>query len=816
MASGLEALGAASAVLSVISFASQVVSLSYKIYDGMPTPEAELENYAKQMLEAADRVRIRNETVPQGTQAEKRLSEMARECIKAAEELKKETELITKQYKKGKFLKAVHTAIRADKHRANIEELEKSLRMCKEVMEAEVLLQICDKGAAIETQQSKGFQDLESDVKSLIAQLARGQTQLETFVTQEAKATRDVFTTSLIMELKASETKAILESQRERLLRSLKPEEIRERYNQVMSPSDACYERVFASYERVCCKDPEYKAWRNVKKSSHIIVRGVSESEVDEIDRLWKAFCSWLQSNDNIFWIQGKPGSGKSTLIKFIVSNDNTNRLLNSWSPGTRLLSHFFWKIGQESQNSIKGFLCSLLYNILLVETGAIESVLGEFTFSRSKDFYKEWSTQEAEEVLTHLLRKQTRSTCIFIDGLDEISDKDGVPALMSVVERLRRIPRVKVCVSSRPETPIVRRLEAINAQNLRLEDFTRPEMAVYVRKELEKTSGGRIPEPLVEAFIVTLLDKAEGVFLWLALATKSLTNGIENGDNKQILFDRLRELPNELEALYQAMWTRLNMNNKIYRETASMYFRYVIEDGWEVGSPIMEIWQSGRPSWAGSSSPTLAQLSMAMRVENGKSFLPEVHSGAVDELKALCDLTADDIRTRCAGMLQVSEKSVLDKYHHSGPNFPPEIYPLTRKVYFVHRTAHDFLVDTKFGQEILNYAQGSMPPTDLRINIVRSWFYLLRKLLDEGVDQATILELFTVIQDFYEEGIFGEPYKWWQPIPSLNAFLAYEFAEFGDHFISCFVQPDSPRATTDLLRDIAFESSARPNSSTP
>lgn len=142
MASGLEALGAASAILSFISFAGKIVFLSYKIYDGMPAPEAELQEHAKQMLDAAGRVRMRNEMVPQATPAEKRLSEVAQECIKAAEKLQKETENITKRYKKGKLRNAIYTAVRADKHRANVVELEKSLRLCKQVMETELLLQI--------------------------------------------------------------------------------------------------------------------------------------------------------------------------------------------------------------------------------------------------------------------------------------------------------------------------------------------------------------------------------------------------------------------------------------------------------------------------------------------------------------------------------------------------------------------------------------------------------------------------------------------------------------------------------------------------
>jgi tRNA U34 5-carboxymethylaminomethyl modifying GTPase MnmE/TrmE len=43
-------------------------------------------------------------------------------------------------------------------------------------------------------------------------------------------------------------------------------------------------------------------------------------------------FPSWLQSGNDIYWIEGKPGSGKSTLINFLISNHKTTGLLRRWS----------------------------------------------------------------------------------------------------------------------------------------------------------------------------------------------------------------------------------------------------------------------------------------------------------------------------------------------------------------------------------------------------------------------------------------------------------------------------------------------------
>lgn len=142
MTTGLEALGAASAVLSVISFAGSLISLTYKIYDGQPPPQAELEGYVQQLLYAANRVQLRSERVPQVTQTEKKLCEVAKECMRVTKALQQEISTITNQNRKGKFPRAIHMAFQAYKHRSKIKDLETSLRFCRETLETELLLNI--------------------------------------------------------------------------------------------------------------------------------------------------------------------------------------------------------------------------------------------------------------------------------------------------------------------------------------------------------------------------------------------------------------------------------------------------------------------------------------------------------------------------------------------------------------------------------------------------------------------------------------------------------------------------------------------------
>lgn len=63
-------------------------------------------------------------------------------------------------------------------------------------------------------------------------------------------------------------------------------------------------------------------------------------------------FQRWLESNDSsLYWITGKAGSGKSTLMKHIIHDVRTRRHLEVWANGTPLIvaSFYFWLAGSEN-----------------------------------------------------------------------------------------------------------------------------------------------------------------------------------------------------------------------------------------------------------------------------------------------------------------------------------------------------------------------------------------------------------------------------------------------------------------------------------
>ncbi|KAF4966847.1 hypothetical protein FSARC_5526 [Fusarium sarcochroum] len=835
MLTGFEALGAASAVLQVIAFAGSVTSQCYKIYDGQVTSQQDLEAYATQMIDAVGRVQERYPLIPQGSSDEKKLAEIAQQCIEAARALRAETQLVTKLCKRGSLSKAFYAAFRASRHRGKIEQLEKSLQGCQEVMETHLLFKLCTRSDAIEKQQSQSFQDLDSDVKHLISQIAEGYRKTEDLIraeqhktrgviAMEANTTRQEFKEHIALEVQGLGASLFSGNRYERLLGSLKVSEMNQRYHDVMDSTEASFERVFLSYERVTANDRrklglfEDGMLENRISDANAIHTwsDISKGELLKIDQAWTSFISWLYSKDEkVFWIRGKPGSGKSTLVKFVLENDNTKHLLESWSPGAKIASHFFWKIGTSPQNSIKGLLCSLLYSALDGETDMIDQVFQQFPASSSKDSYHDWSSRELELVLFLVLDSQTWSKCIFIDGLDELSDKDGVSKLKPLIEKLNTYSNIKVCVSSRPETQLMNMLGTIGARSLRLEDLTRPEMAVYVRKELIAVEASmRLSLGFHHEMANTLLDKAEGVFLWLFLAMNSVANGIQNSDEEETLRQRLQALPRELEELYADMWARLNANNSVYWETAGRYFHYAIAERFEVA--IMNPSNLRLPL----ERLTLAEIALAEATDIDQFSTPKSDKASPSDLKQLCDITKQRIEARCAGLLQLRNS----RRKHLMPEFPGDFWPFIQEVSFIHRTAHDFLVDTEAGQHILNHKNNPSLSADTDVRLLKSLLRMAVLLHNEfGMkmdvdniirafakffrrcdDYQTIETLLPIAQDLFNRGMLSDYRPAGFPLPHFVSLLARQTSLFHAFIIPSLESTNSASIATDVLREIS------------
>lgn len=87
----------------------------------------------------------------------------------------------------------------------------------------------------------------------------------------------------------------------------------------------------------------------------------------EEHQKPWRNFRRWLEEENGCYWIEGKAGCGKSTLMKFLRSDARTQAALEQWTGSDELItaSYFFWMAGTALQKNQEGLLRSFLHTIL-------------------------------------------------------------------------------------------------------------------------------------------------------------------------------------------------------------------------------------------------------------------------------------------------------------------------------------------------------------------------------------------------------------------------------------------------------------------
>lgn len=285
-------------------------------------------------------------------------------------------------------------------------------------------------------------------------------------------------------------------------------------------------------------------------------------------------FKTWLAEGNGAFWISGKAGSGKSTLMKYINNSPDTTDLLQTWAGARQLVvaSFYFWNTGTEMQKSQEGLLQSVLYEILRHEPDLIPVVLPS-RWQQDTLFHQHpppWKLAELYKALDVLIQaKPSACFCFFVDGLDEYSGDAGQQGQFAdQILKLSESPAVKICVASRPWLPFGNVFGQCKQRMLTLESLTRKDMEIYVRDLLQKDAKFAAllaREPSAIELVRDIQDKARGVFLWVVLVVKSLRSGLTLEDNLEELRRRLDNLPADLKDFFRRMLNTIDENYKLY-----------------------------------------------------------------------------------------------------------------------------------------------------------------------------------------------------------------------------------------------------------
>jgi hypothetical protein len=342
----------------------------------------------------------------------------------------------------------------------------------------------------------------------------------------------------------------------ERILLSLKYEQMPYRFEQILETHAQTYEWIFRE------KYPPSSPSNASITISDIDTRYDSSRSTGRRNN----FMTWLTSGSGVFWVSGKPGSGKSTLMKFVCDHPRTKSALSIWAGQSTLVtaSFFFWNGGTAMQKSQLGLWRSLCFEILRKCPSLIPEVCSERMPKTSAPAVEpgDWTLTELKQVIerlrSHNLEIEGRSLrfCFFIDGLDEY---DGFEEeIISTVRDLVDSSNIKLCVSSRQWNAFE---EAFSSQSLVLQDFTKADIQSFVEDELgqhPRFISMRDEDPEYLTLLDEVVEKADSVFLWVFLAVRQLRRSLTNGDGLSLLRERLRQMPPKLNDYFRHMFDSL------------------------------------------------------------------------------------------------------------------------------------------------------------------------------------------------------------------------------------------------------------------
>lgn len=607
----LTAFGLACGVIQVVDFGTKTLITCKEIYKGGSSSEyQELEDLTKNLVDVRSELDLPSVHQSGGSfdkTDERSLLELASRCSATADQLieKLHSLKIEGPHKKRQ---AVLKTGKLLWEKSEIHEIQKRLDGYRDALDTEILINLRQRLDLASLQHNKEFQDLDRKIQKLINSLSQGPKsfeELKDLIQNENEKTRE----HVSSKFQEHERRRAEENYRKRLLESLWFAEILSREETIAEAHNETFEWIF-------------------DKSGHAV-------------RPWNNFIAWLERGEGTYWINGKAGSGKSTLMNFLCQDKRTIDALTIWSRRKDILmpKFFLWSGGSTIQKSFEGLLRSLLWQILkkFPEMNILPNDV-ESRSEQSRSISHEhgsigaWTKRRLQRTLQKVIEQLKSSCCFcfFIDGLDEFDEDEN--DLIAFVQYIVSSTGVKVCSSSRPHKAFE---DAFGSSaKLRLQDLTYKDIQRYVTDKFQGVPQLESMTTQHEYEMVKLKEeivhRAEGVFLWVSLAVKDQIRGLRNEDSPEQLQERLAGLPSEVEGIYLRMLLHID---KPYRQEVSGFLQMALH------RPFLTILDLALASYKDLDNMLLSADGFSKR-----------------ELVLQCQRTRKRIIATCAGLLEVRE----------------------------------------------------------------------------------------------------------------------------------------------------------------
>ena len=228
---------------------------------------------------------------------------------------------------------------------------------------------------------------------------------------------------------------------------------------------------------------------------------------------------------------------------------------------------------------------------------------------------------------------------------------------IIRIFQSLAVSPNIKICLSSRPWNIFV---EAFDYRKLLLQELTKGDIELYVKDVLEEDQRFRELQEKDDScndLVEEIVDKAQGVFLWVFLVVRSLLRGLTDGNEIVDLQRRLRHLPADLESYFRHMFDTIE---DVYKEQTARVF-LVCTEALNPPSVLTSLFLDNE------------------RADPDYALKANVHVVDEDELRAIRKKTWKHLNACCKDLLEVNINSRITGFTK---------YQVT----FLHRTVVDFL----------------------------------------------------------------------------------------------------------------------------
>ncbi|KLJ12312.1 hypothetical protein EMPG_12626 [Blastomyces silverae] len=272
-------------------------------------------------------------------------------------------------------------------------------------------------------------------------------------------------------------------------------------------------------------------------------------------------YCDWLGGasdapHHGFLWIKGKPGAGKSTLMKFIVEHAMEMQNIT-------VISFFFHARGAALEKTVNGMYRSLLLQ-LFTKLPKLQTIFcsSKFDTWKSKDNF-EWKAELLKDLFRDAVKSLGESSVMcFIDALDEC-DESEARKIVTFIHDLSKKSAVeqngnfRVCVASRHYPNI-----SLPAGHIELhldhQAGHADDIIKYIASELRIGEDNTANEIRDE-----IRRKSSGVFMWVVLVVERLNWERDEGCSLRGLRDTLQAIPDDLHQLFRDILTRDKNKNE-------------------------------------------------------------------------------------------------------------------------------------------------------------------------------------------------------------------------------------------------------------